>query len=113
MTQTDLKVRNWNACRKGYLRGFATVELSNGLILHDLALFEKTVNGVTQYWLNMPAREWTDQAGITQYQPLISFNDPSTRDRFRDAVVPSILRYLDRQKEAQESMSERLRANSS
>ena len=110
----QIKIVKWNGCPKGYFKGFATVELPSGMVLHDLGLFEKTVNGVVTRWINTPTREWTDNAGLTQYSPLLTFTDSATRDRFRDAVLPPLMEYIERRKEAHNALSERMRkANNS
>jgi DNA-binding cell septation regulator SpoVG len=79
-------ISNWSAYSKNTLRGFFTVELPSGLVIHSLALHVK--NGAR--WISMPGRKRSTQHGSTTFEPLVQFATRRAGDRFRDACLTAL-----------------------
>jgi hypothetical protein len=80
----------WRPLVKGALRGFATVELPNGLRIFDIAVFANP-NGV---WANLPARPLLEDGrhklgvdGKPLYSAVLEWRDRGLTQRFSQAVV--------------------------
>lgn len=76
---------------KGALRGFATVELPNGLIIRDISVLV----GRNGAWANLPAKPVLNRDGSPRlgtngralYNPILEWNDRSLSDRFSAALI--------------------------
>lgn len=84
-----MKILDFRAVEKGGLRGFVTVEMPSGMIIHDVAIFEK--NGET--WASPPRKARVDREGrpIARdgkqlYAPMVSFKTKELRDKWSEAV---------------------------
>jgi hypothetical protein len=75
------------------LKAFFSAILPSGLVFHDLMLHEKN----SSRWISFPAREYKDATGNKQYARFIEFTDRAVADRFRDAVLEALDRYLEEQ----------------
>jgi hypothetical protein len=80
----------WRPLVKGSLRGFATVELPNGLQIFDVAVFANA-NGA---WANLPSKPLLDDGrhklgadGKPAYAAVLDWNDRALAKRFSQAVV--------------------------
>ena len=84
-------LREFRALERGALRGFATIELSFGLILHDVPIF----SGRKGPWASLPAKPVLDQAGRQrsnangkpQYLPIAEWRDWRIAEAFSAAVI--------------------------
>jgi hypothetical protein len=85
-------ISNWKPFVKNTLRGFFTVTLPSGLIIHKCSLHEK--NG--SRWVGLPAEKYTAKNGNATYSVLLGFTSADIADSFRDAVLEA----LDRSKVA-------------
>jgi hypothetical protein len=86
MTIRCTKLRRYE---KNTLRAFVDLELSRvGLILRDCTWHEKD----GKEWVSFPARSYTDQDGMTQWQVLIEFADGATeaRKQFQQQAIEAI-----------------------
>lgn len=79
----------------GTVRGFVSVQLASGLIIHDLKLM---VSNRGQHWIGFPAQKQLrdgnpvlDPNGKPIWSPLVEIPDKATRDRFT-AMVLDLLR---------------------
>lgn len=81
-----MEILNWKPFTKGALRGFFSVTLPSGMILHDCCLFEK--NG--SRWVSLPSQKFTDKDGKTGYKPMVEFVDRSTADNFCRQTVQAL-----------------------
>ena len=90
MTRAEIVVSDWKPCEKNTLRGFFSATLPSGMVLHRLMLH---VKGESR-WVATPSREWSDPQGQKQFAKLIEFTDRATADRFRDAVLDALDKYL-------------------
>jgi hypothetical protein len=86
-----IRILEWKPYEKNTLKGFLSVELASGLVLHSLMLHEK--NG--SRWIGFPAREWVHE-GIKQFARFIEFRDRAAADRFRDQVLDALDVHLTR-----------------
>lgn len=94
MTATStFAAREFKPFEKNTLRGFVSLELPSGLILHGFTLHEK--NG--SRWIGMPAKEFTKSDGIKSWVPQIEFASKEARDRFQAAALGAVDDYLEGQ----------------
>ncbi len=79
---------------KGALRGFATVELPIGLVMHDVCV----LIGKNGPWASLPAKPVLDREGRHvkpdgvkgQYAAILEWRDRATADKFSAAVVDMV-----------------------
>lgn len=79
---------------KNTLRGFATVKLPSGMIFAEVSVHIS--NG--RPWASPPSRPMIDrdgramrdESGKVRYQPVISFANKETRNRWSDAVIAAL-----------------------
>ncbi len=86
-----IEVQNINAVNKGSL--LATCDVHIGpwkLTLHEVKIFEKGANR----WISMPAKEFTNELGEKKYVELITFDNESVKNRFRNQIMASIDKFL-------------------
>jgi DNA-binding cell septation regulator SpoVG len=91
-----VKVYKINPIRRGPLRGFFSVKLPSGLVLHSCKLM-RSANG---HWVALPAlpqldadgRHKTDPNGKKLYTPAAEIPDRSAAARFHDQVIAAIER---------------------
>ncbi len=90
----ELRLRDFRAVTKNTLRGFATFEFPNGMVIHDMPTHTK--NGAS--WVAFPAVPQLENGslrvvdGKTQYKRVIEWRDRDLSDRFSDAAVAVIKR---------------------
>jgi hypothetical protein len=87
----ELVVTNWKAHEKNTLRGFLSINLPSGLVIHNCTLHQK--NG--SRWLGLPARQYVKDDGSTSYTPLIEFATKDARQRFQAAALEAVDHFLD------------------
>jgi hypothetical protein len=78
-----MQISEWKQVEKNTLRGFFTVTLPSGMVIHKLSLHEK--NG--QRWIGLPAEKYVKQGGATAYTTLIEFSSRQIADNFRKQVL--------------------------
>ena len=88
-----MKCVRWKALERGAMRGFADLQLDNGMILLGCTLLES--NG--RRWVNPPSRPQLDadrkltfEGGKLVYAPIIEFTDKALRNAWSDAAVAAI-----------------------
>ena len=86
----EARILEWRPYEKNTLRGFFSVRLASGLILHSLMLHERN----ERRWIGYPSREWTNPEGEKQYTPIVEFEDPGTANRFRDEMLAALDRHF-------------------
>ena len=82
-------VREWKPFEKNTLRGFLSLELPSGMIIHGCTLHQK--NG--SRWIGLPAREYQKE-GERAWSPLAEFVDRETREGFQQLALEAIDEYL-------------------
>ena len=85
----QIVITDWKPFERNTLRGFFSVTLPSGLVIHDCSLHEKG----SSRWINFPSQIYTGKDGSTNYKPFLEFRDRKTSVNFRDQV----LRALDQQ----------------
>lgn len=96
MSEPRLVLREFRVVNKNTLRGFATFEFPNGMVIHEMPTHTK--NG--RSWVAFPAAPQIDNGsgtvrvvdGKTQYKRIIEWRDRDLSDRFSDAAVAVIQR---------------------
>jgi hypothetical protein len=96
MSQPPITVSDWKPRQSGSLRGFCTVQLPSGMILHEVSIHAR--NG--SWWASpaskpMIGKDGTalrDDAGKVRYAPIVSFDSKQTRDRLSQSVVEALRR---------------------
>lgn len=90
----ELRLRDFRAVQKNTLRGFATFEFPNGLIIHEMPVHVK--NGSA--WVSFPSQPQLENGvhrvidGKTQWKRLIEWRDRDLSDRFSDTAIAVIRR---------------------
>jgi len=82
----EFKVTDWKPFQKGSMVGSFTLHLPSGLIIRDIALFEKA----TSRWIGMPRQRYKDKEGVESFTLIIDFRDRKTADAFRDMALKAI-----------------------
>jgi hypothetical protein len=90
-----MTLRRWRPLQRATLRGFADVELPNGLQIDDIAAHVRDGRA----WASLPARPMLDQDGRhvirdgkPQYAPILRWRTRDLADRFSTAVVELVRR---------------------
>jgi hypothetical protein len=82
-------VREWKPFERNTLRGFLSIELPSGLILHGCTLHEKTGSR----WVGLPAREY-QKDGERIWSPLIEFSTREVRQAFQEQALAAFDAYM-------------------
>lgn len=85
---------DWRPLARNTLRGFATVRLPAGIVLHDCAVH---VRG-GKAWASPPSRpmmggdgkQKQDAAGKVQFSPILTFVSRADQDAFSTAIVAAV-----------------------
>lgn len=91
----ELTINDWKPLRRNSLRGFVTVTLPSGMILHEV-LIHVTPDGP---WAAPPSKPMIgrdgvamkDAAGKARYSPIVSFADKPMRERWSSAIIAALL----------------------
>lgn len=81
-----MKIHNYKTIGKGNLKASFSLTLTSGLVIHDVALFEK--NG--SRWIGMPRQRFSDANGNTTFTLIVDFTSREVAERFRDEVVSAL-----------------------
>jgi hypothetical protein len=83
----------WKPVRRNSLLGFATVTLSSGMVLHEVAV--NTSHGTI--WAAPPAKPRLDKDGRQvvldgkrQWDPVVSFRTKAVRDNWSAQVIAAV-----------------------
>jgi DNA-binding cell septation regulator SpoVG len=82
----EISVSNWKAHEKRTLRGFLTLTLPSGLVIHNCMLHEKD----GKRWIALPSRQYKNAEGSPTYTPLIEFATKDARQRFQEAALKAV-----------------------
>jgi hypothetical protein len=81
---------NWKPLKNGSLRGFLTVILPSGLIIHHCQFLE--VSG--RRWIGLPSRRFRVADGSIKYDPIVEFTTKRALQNFREAALRALDAYL-------------------
>lgn len=87
----------WRPMRRESLRGFATVRVSPGLVVHDLPV-HKSSERLFALWPGKPqvgtdGRVLVDEHGKRRYSPIIEVPDRDLRERLSNAIITLVQRH--------------------
>jgi hypothetical protein len=92
-----MRLLKWTPQRKGALRGFADVELANGLRIYGCPVLVAS-NG--RAWATFPGRPQIDredrlirQDGRAQYTKVLDWATRDVADRFSQSIVELVIAY--------------------
>jgi predicted DNA-binding transcriptional regulator AlpA/DNA-binding cell septation regulator SpoVG len=85
-----ISVSDWKPLNCDGLRGFLTLSLPSGLVIHKCQLIE-TGGGC---WVGLPAHRFQAANGSIHYVPLIDFATKSARRDFESAALEAVERFL-------------------
>lgn len=93
-TARKLTVSDFRPMESGALRGFAQVNSPSGTIMHGCGIFEKD----RRWWASPPVKPILSKDGTVQrdsnlrkkYEPIISFVDRATEQRWSAAVIEAL-----------------------
>jgi DNA-binding cell septation regulator SpoVG len=86
----EFLVSNWKPYEKNSLRGFFSLTLPSGLIIHNCAVHQKG----TARWVSLPARQLRKEDGSIAYSPVIDFAGTDERRRFQAVATKAVGLYL-------------------
>jgi hypothetical protein len=78
-------ISNWKTLEKNTLRGFFTVTMPSGLILHNCSLHIKNASR----WIGLPSQKY-EKNGVANYTPMVEFATREAGDKFRDLVMDAL-----------------------
>lgn len=78
-----ITVSNWKPLENGSLRGFLSVTLPSGIIVHNCQLLEASGNR----WIGLPSRRFLTADGSIKYDPIIEFVSKRALQNFRKAAL--------------------------
>ena len=92
---TLITISDWKPLTRGTLRGFATVSMPSGMIVHEIAVY--VTNG--KAWAKPPSkpmidrdgRVMLDDAGKRRYSQLFEFASAEIRNRWSESVIVALL----------------------
>lgn len=91
-----IEVHSFYPVQKGSLLAKCDVRIVPWkLTIHEVKIFEKGANR----WISLPAREFVNDAGEKKYVDMISFDNDTVKNRFRDQIMEKITMYLDKNPE--------------
>jgi len=82
---------NWKPLANGSLRGFLTLTLPSGLVIHNCQLLE--AGG--RRWVGLPARRFSMADGKVHYEPIIEFTTRKPHHNFERAALEAVEAYLE------------------
>ena len=85
-----ISVSNWKPLNKGSLRGFLTLSLPNGLIIHNCRFLEVGERS----WVGLPALCFQAADGSINYRPVLDYKTKSARRNFEQAALHAVERFL-------------------
>jgi DNA-binding cell septation regulator SpoVG len=83
---SKVEIFNFRALVRNSLRGFFSVRLPSGMIIHDFSFFEKE----GKRWIAPPSRAYQGKEGRTVYTPIVEFVNRQVSDQFREYVLAAI-----------------------
>jgi DNA-binding cell septation regulator SpoVG len=82
----NMTATEWRECIKNTLRGFFTLTLPSGIVIHGCQLHEKNA----RRWIGLPARPYTKDDGTTAYARIIEFISADLHQKFQAAALGAV-----------------------
>jgi len=86
----EILVSNWKDYPKNTLRGFLSLTLPSGLVIHNCCLHEK--GGAR--WIGLPSQRYNKPDGSVAYTPVVEFASMDARQRFQRAALEAADRHF-------------------
>jgi hypothetical protein len=88
------KATDWKPFQKGCMVGSFTLHLPSGLVIRDIAVFQK---GQSRF-IGMPRQLFTNKEGLKDFKRIIEFRDRKTEDAFRDMALKALDQTFEKKK---------------
>jgi DNA-binding cell septation regulator SpoVG len=85
-----ITVCNWKPLNRGGLRGFLTLTLASGLIIHNCQLIE--AGG--RPWVGLPSLRFSRSDGSVYYVPVLDFVTRRARRNFERSALEAVEAFL-------------------
>ena len=85
-----ITVCNWKPLNNGSLRGFLTLTLPSGVVIHNCQLIE--TGG--RRWVGLPSRRFLTAGGKAHYEPIIEFATRKARRNFERTALEAVKQFL-------------------
>src|SRR5215470_2076349 len=85
-----ITISDWKPLTNRSLKGFLTVTLPSGLIIHNCQLLE----AAGKRWIGLPSRRFRLADGSIKYQPLVEFTTKRAFRSFGQSVLRAIEQHL-------------------
>lgn len=85
-----ITVSNWKPLHNQAIRGFLTLTLPSGVIIHNCHLLE--AGG--RRWVGLPARRFLTADGKVHFEPIIEFTPRKAHRNFAHAALEVVEAYL-------------------
>lgn len=85
-----MTVSNWKPLNNRSLRGFLTLTLPSGMIIHNCHLVE--TGG--RRWVGLPARRFLTADSRVHYEPVIEFTTRKAHRNFQQAALEAVEQFL-------------------
>jgi DNA-binding cell septation regulator SpoVG len=85
-----ITVCNWKPLNHGSLRGFLTLTLPSGLIIHNCQLIEAGAKP----WIGLPSLRFSRPDGSIYYVPVLDFVTRRARRNFERSALEAVQSYL-------------------
>jgi hypothetical protein len=85
-----ITVSNWKPLNNQAMRGFLTLTLPSGVVIHNCQLLE--AGG--RRWVGLPARRFLAADGKVHYEPIIEFTTRKAHRNFARLALAAVEAYL-------------------
>ena len=85
-----ITVSNWKPLNRGGLRGFLTLTLASGLIIHNCQLIEAGGRA----WVGLPSLRFSRLDGSIYYVPVLDFVTRRARRNFERSALEAVEAFL-------------------
>jgi len=90
--------RDWRRVERNTLKGFFSLELPSGLVLHECTLHQKN----DRRWIGLAAKPQLNPDGTPRigdkgkplYSPIVEVPDPARRESFQRAAITAIQKLI-------------------
>jgi len=84
-----MKVLDFRPVDKNTLKGFFTLELPSGLLIHDMCLHEKN----SKRWVSFPARPYTAKDGTEKWARIVDIPDRDRWGQFNRQALDAVAKF--------------------
>src|ERR1035437_122103 len=85
-----ITVCDWKPLNRGGLRGFVTLTLASGLIIHNCQLIEAGGRA----WVGLPSLRFSRSDGSIYYSPVLDFVTRTARRNFERSALEAVEAFL-------------------